>query len=204
MFLLTNKLENYWVNITLWNNNHGILLRTFLTTFLKFNMNLRNSSLRSIEQLMELNLNSYTHLVSDSCHIFQKTLSPMISNIQVSNILLPSSPDTGHSPPGVLFSQPTADKQLERYKTGFTVLVVSLLMMVDLIVRVIAVILTFNYVAVIAHTRFAPYTTNLLSHAVNWKIINVFMVDNISAVSVGKWAVRHLNISPNKLLLKPM
>ena len=73
------------------------------------------------------------------------------------NILLPSSPNTGHSPPGVLFSQPTVDKQGR--KTGFTpstvlvVLVVSLLMMVDLIVRIIAVIITFNYVAVIAHTR---------------------------------------------------
>ena len=95
----------------------------------------------------------------------------MISNIQVSknlsvaaryeqNILLPSSRDTGHSPPCVLFSQPTVDKQGR--KTGFTPPtgssgVVSLLMMVDLIVRVIAVIITFNYVAVIAHTRFAPY-----------------------------------------------
>ena len=38
------------------------------------------------------------------------------------------------------------------------VLVVSLLMMVDLIVRVIEVIITFNYIAVIAHTRFLPYT----------------------------------------------
>ena len=129
------------------------------------------------------------------------------------NILIPSSPDTGHSPPGVLFSQPTVHKQGLRMALCHqqVVLVVNLLMMVDLIVRmvdlivrIIAVIITFNYVAVIAHTRFAPYTTNLLSHAVNWQIINVFMVDNISVVSVGKWAVRHLNIGPNKLLLKPM
>ena len=34
------------------------------------------------------------------------------------NILLPSSPGIGHSPPGVLFLQPTVDKQ--RPKTGFT------------------------------------------------------------------------------------
>ena len=34
------------------------------------------------------------------------------------NILIPSSPDTGHSPPSVLFSQPTVDKQGR--KNGFT------------------------------------------------------------------------------------
>ena len=122
------------------------------------------------------------------------------------NILLPSLPDIGHSPPGVLFSQPTVDKQ--GGKTGFTPSTGSSgdkpLNDGRFNRRVTAVIITFNYVAVIAHTRFVPYTINLLGHAVNWKIINVFMVDNISVGSVGKWDVRHLNIGPNKLLLKPM
>ena len=34
------------------------------------------------------------------------------------NILLPTSPDTGHPLPGALYSQPTVDKQ--RRRTGFT------------------------------------------------------------------------------------
>ena len=112
---------------------------------------------------------------------------------QEQNILLP--------PP----SQPTVDKH--RSKTGFRPSTGSSggkpLNDVRFTTRLIAVIIKFNYVAGIAYTRFVPKTTNLLSH-VNWKIINVFMVDNISVVSVGKWAVRHLTIGPKQKILKPM
>ena len=137
---------------------------------------------------MALNLNSYMPHISKEIISRDFKYSSLQELITVAaqyeqNVLIPSSPDLGHSPTGALFSQPTVDKQ--GHKTGFTPSTGSSGGK-PLNDGRIAVIITFNYVSVIAHTRFAPYTTNLLSHAVNWKIINVFMVDNISVVSVGK------------------